>query len=74
MEWMDDKPTELTINDIDSCFNILMNSEIKEKKCFTCGKGYYSDIYGHAFMECDECFFKRVPKEEREAFFRSFFE
>lgn len=69
-----DKPTEVTPEDIDMFVEMLKNEEIKEKKCFTCGKGFYLQSYGEAFGECDECYFARWPKEEREAFFRSFFE
>ena len=54
-----DKPTEVTIEDIDKFFDQLMKSDIKEKKCFTCGKKFYLDSYGHMFGECDECFFAR---------------
>jgi hypothetical protein len=69
-----DKPTDLTREDIDKFVEKLMTDEIKEKKCHTCGKGFYLDSYGHSFGECDECFFSRWTKEEREAFYRSFFE
>ena len=69
-----DKPTEITLSDIESFFDKLMNSENSEKTCSNCNKKYYFDSYGYLFMECDECYFKRWPKEERETFFRSFFE
>lgn len=69
-----DQPTEFTSQDIDKFVENLMNSEIKEKKCATCGKGYYLNSYGYMFMECDECFFKRVPAKQKEQFFRSFLE
>lgn len=71
---MNDEPTELTVEDIDKLFDELLNLEIKEKTCSSCGKGYYLDSYGYMFWECHECYFKRWPKEEREAFYRSFFE
>jgi DNA-directed RNA polymerase subunit RPC12/RpoP len=71
---MDDKPTKITPSDIYNFVKTLMESEIKPKNCFTCSKEFYFQSYGDAFRECDECFFKRIPKEEREAFFRSFFE
>lgn len=71
---MDSNPTEITSADIDNFVQQLMKSEIKGKTCFTCQKVYYLDGFGSMFMECDECFFKRIPKEEKEAFFRSFFE
>jgi hypothetical protein len=70
---IDDKPTEITIEDIDNFVKQLMESEIKPKTCYSCSKEYYFDSYGHMFMECDECYFKKWPKEEREEFFRSFF-
>ncbi len=71
---MDNKPTELTLSDIEKCVKNLRTEQIKAKTCFTCSKEFYLESYGHAFGECDECYFKRWPKEEREAFFRSFFE
>jgi len=70
---MDNKPTELTREDIDKFVEKLMNEEIKEKKCWTCGKGFYFDSYGSAVGDCDECWFKRFPKEEVKEFYRSFF-
>lgn len=69
-----DKPTEITREDIEKCFNEMMKSEIREKTCLSCGKKFYLDSYGHGFGECDECYFSRWPKKAREAFFRSFFE
>ncbi len=68
------KPTEITHKDIDNLVNQLMSSELKPNTCFKCSKEYYFDSYGHHINECDECWFSRFPKEEREAFFRSFFE
>ncbi len=70
---MDDSPTEITREDIDKFVDQLMNSEIKPKTCFSCSKEYYFDSYGHMFMECDECYFKRFPKEQVEEFYKSFF-
>ncbi len=67
-------PTILTTEDIDKVFEKMMTEEIKEKKCSSCGKGFYLDSYGHAFGECDECYFARWPAEERRAFYWSFFE
>lgn len=69
-----DKPTELSIKDIDNFVESLMNSEIKPKTCLTCSKEFYLDSYGWMFGECDECYFKRWPEEDKKAFFRKFFE
>jgi ribosomal protein L37AE/L43A len=68
----DYKPTELTVEDIDNFVKKLMTEEIKKHLCFKCTKEYINS-YGHGLGECDECYFARWPKEEREAFFRSFF-
>lgn len=66
--------TELTIDDIDKFVNKLINEEIKTHQCLKCGKIYYMESYGHHIGECDECWFSRFPKEEVEAFCRTFFE
>ncbi len=66
-------PTVITREDVDKFFEKLMTDEIKEKKCFSCGKGFYFDSYGSALGECDECWFSRFPKEQVEEFYRSFF-
>lgn len=70
---MDDNPTEITIEDIDKALNIVLAYELKEKTCSRCGKNCYFYNYGQHLRECDECYFSRFPKEEREKFFRSFF-
>jgi uncharacterized protein (DUF983 family) len=70
----EDKPTILTLEDIDKFVETLKNSEIKEHNCLKCGKGYFFDSYGHHIGECDGCWFSRFPKEEVQAFYRSFFE
>jgi ribosomal protein L37AE/L43A len=69
-----DKPTILSISDIDKMCDSLNNSEIKSHQCRKCSKEYIHDSYGHHIGECDECWFSRFPKEEVKAFFRSFFE
>ncbi len=67
-------PTEVTMEDIDNFIHKLMTDEIKPKKCFKCSKEYWFGSYGDHIGECDECWFSRFPKEEVEAFYRSFFE
>ena len=66
-------PTVLTAKDIEKFGEKLMNEEIKKHNCFKCGKEYYFDSYGHHIRECDECWFSRFSREERTAFYRSFF-
>lgn len=66
-------PAELTSEDIDKLLDKLMTQEIRKHQCFKCSKKYYGSSYGHHIGECDECWFSRFPKEEREAFYRSFF-
>lgn len=68
-----DKPTEITVDDLDRFLEIYMNKEIKPNVCFKCNKEYFGS-YGHHISECDECFFSRFPKEQVRAFYRSFFE
>jgi hypothetical protein len=68
-----DKPTELTAQDIDKFVEKLMNEEIKGHQCFKCSKKYYGGSYGHHIGECDECWFSRFPKDQVQAFYRSFF-
>ncbi len=70
---MDDTPTELTRDDIDNFVNKIMTEEIKPHTCCKCNKEYWFCSYGDHIGECDECWFARFPKEEREAFYRSFF-
>ncbi len=70
---MKDEPTKLTSEDIDKFVDQLMNSEIKKIECFKCSKKYYGGSYGHHIGECDECWFKRFPKEQVEEFCKSFF-
>ncbi len=67
------QPTELTAKNIETFFEKLMNEEIRKHHCFKCSKEYYGASYGHHIGECDECWFSRFPKEEREAFYRGFF-
>jgi hypothetical protein len=69
-----DSPTELTLQDIEKAFQIIKDYEIKEKKCTACGKGFYLQVYGYMFGECDECYFSRWSKEEVEKFCRGFFD
>lgn len=68
-----DKPTEITREDIDK-FLEKLKEEIKKHTCFKCSKEYLGGGYGHHIGECDQCWFSRFPKEEVEAFFRSFLE
>lgn len=69
-----DQPTELTKEDIDNFVkNLKENSEIKSKTCIKCAKKHFNS-YGYHLGECDECYFKRFPKEQVENFYRSFFE
>lgn len=70
---MDDfSPTEITKDDFDKVYEKLINdSEIKKRKCWKCSKDFFAN---YSMDECDECYFARFPKEEREAFYRSFFE
>ena len=65
---MDDSPTILTREDIDKA---LMNFELKKRKCLSCAQEFYAN---YSREECDECFFSKFPKEERDKFYRSFFE
>ncbi len=66
-----DKPTEITRDDIDSVMSILENSEISIRTCFKCGCDF---IPSYDIEKCDECFFSQFPKEQVEAFCRTFFE
>jgi hypothetical protein len=69
-----DKPTELSLEDINKFVESLMNSEIKIHECRKCSKSYIHDSYGHHIGECDECWFSRFPKEQVKEFYMSFFE
>ncbi len=66
-------PTVLTVEDIDKFVEKLMNGDFdpKYRPCLLCSKEFLPNYSAH---ECDECYFSRWPKEEREAFYRSFFE
>lgn len=70
---MDDSPTELTREDIDKFIEDLMGGkyDIKKRPCWKCSKPFYPN---YDDSKCDECFFARFPKEEVQAFYRSFFE
>lgn len=70
-----DEPTEITRADIDNVMARLESGEFDSKltPCTKCGKEHLTN-YGNHWSECDECFFARFPKEQRQAFFRSFFE
>lgn len=65
-------PTEITAKDIDDFFSKLMNDDfdIKIRPCWKCSKDFFPNYHN---AECDECYFSRFPKEEVEAFYRSFF-
>lgn len=69
------KPTELSRKDVDLFFNDLLDGkyDLKPKLCMNCGTECFIN-YGYDLQECDECFFARWPKEQRDAFYRSFFE
>ena len=71
-ELMDDTLTELTIEDIENFVKDLMDGkhDIKMRPCWKCSKDFYPN-YHHD--ECDECFFSKFPKDQVEAFYRSFF-
>jgi hypothetical protein len=53
----DDKPTELTAEDIDKFVEKLMTEEIKEKRCSSCVKRFFFQSFGYMFGECDEFYF-----------------
>lgn len=68
-----DKPTELTVEDIDNFVNKMMNGDfdMKYRPCWKCSKEFlpnYDDV------KCDECYFSQFPKEQVQEFYRSFFE
>jgi uncharacterized OB-fold protein len=67
---MDDKPTEITIDDIEKYYNKIMTQEIKKHTCLKCSKKYFPNYHEY---ECDECFFSRFPKEIVSEYYRSFF-
>ncbi len=69
-----DEPTELTAEDIDKFMEKLMNGDLdlKPRPCFSCSKNHFPS-YGSAVGECDECWFKRFPKDQVKEFYRSFF-
>ena len=71
---MEYEPTILNASDIDRFVESLMNSEIKKHQCYKCSKEYYEGSYGHQIGECDECWFAHFPREEVQAFHRSFLE
>lgn len=71
---MNDEPTVLTIDDINRCVEMWMTQEIPVHMCRKCSKKYIMDSYGYHIGECDGCWFSRFPKEEVDAFYRSFFE
>lgn len=73
MSEIDITPTEITQEDIQAFFEKLLNGafDLKLRPCFKCSNKFlpnYND------MECDECWFSRFPKEQVQAFCRSFFE
>jgi hypothetical protein len=69
----DDKPTILSQADIDKFVTDMMNGkyDIKKRPCLKCSKDFFPN---YCDIECDECWFSRFPKEQVEAFCRSFFE
>jgi uncharacterized OB-fold protein len=64
----EDKPTELTTEDIDNLVHKLLNSDIKQEYCFKCGKEFFPRTNGL----CDECFFSQFPKDEVAKFCEGF--
>lgn len=72
---MDDKPTEITIEDIDNVLKKIENGDfdIKKTDCLCCGKSHLPN-YGWQILQCDECFFSRYTKEQKEEFFRRILE
>jgi ribosomal protein L37AE/L43A len=69
---MDEKPTEITRDDVDRFVETLMKQEIPKYQCRKCSQTYFQS-YGSHIEFCDECWFAQFPKEEVEAFYRSFF-
>lgn len=51
---------------IDKFVEKLMTQEVKPSHCLKCQKEYWFNSYGHHMGQCDECWFFRFPKEERE--------
>ena len=68
---MEDKPTELTMEDIDNFVSKLIESQINTRTCFKCGCEFFPNYHGY---KCDGCFFSQFPKEQVKEFCRSFFE
>lgn len=73
MSEIDDSPTELTQNDVEEFFQKFLNGDydLKPRPCFGCSKLFIPNC---SDMECDECWFSRFPKDQVEAFCRTFFE
>lgn len=69
---IDDKPTELTCEDVDKFVEKMMNGDfdIKKRSCWECSKDFFPNYHD---MECDECYFSKFPKEQVQAFYRRFF-
>jgi hypothetical protein len=65
--------TELKKEDLDEIMRRIIGGEfdMKKIKCWGCEKEFYNSRDG---MNCDECFFKKFPKEQVENFYRSFLE
>lgn len=66
--------TEITVDDIDTVLKDIIEGkyDVQPRPCLKCGKCHFPS-YGAHLDECDECFFSRFPKEEREDFYRNFF-
>jgi len=66
-------PTVLTCEDVDKFVKEYMEGkyDIKKRPCFNCSTYFYPN---YSSLECDECHFSRFSKEDRQAFYRSFFE
>lgn len=77
MNESNDDPTILSASDIDKFVQDCLDGkhDPKPQTCFKCGTTRHFLInYGHRFNECDECYFARFPKEQVQAFYRSFLE
>lgn len=68
---MDNLPTEITREDIENFVANMMTAEIQKKNCWNCSKDF---LPSYSSEVCDECFFSKFPKKERDKFYRSFLE
>lgn len=68
MPTYDDKPTEITCDDIDKMISMMENSEIKKRQCWKCSKDFFAN---YSLEKCDECYFSQFSKQDREAYYGS---